>query len=573
MTALSRVEYIGNGTTQDFVVTFPYISRSHVYVTVNNNLLLPPLDYVWTSDNTIRVASIPKSGDVVVIGRATESASRLVDFQNGANLTEEELDLNTSQLLYLVQEIKDNYESKLASGLIRIGNGKNASIEEMIDAIAQEILNSALLTDLQQRISDIDLNAESILEQTLRLDGLDARIVRAEETVITQTTAFAKTLELLGAKNESNTAFVLNQNSVFVDPSTSLAARLSGLDSAVGDAHAAILAEETARTSADNALASSISTLQATVDGHTSSIQTLQNVVSGSNGLAAQYMVKTDVNGYVAGFGLYNTGATSNFVVLANRFAVVTPGQSPKVPFAVSGNTVYMQNVVINDALINSLTVSKLTQGTLNADVNVGTGRIIWNNGTFMKVVGVGFGTQNQFIEWFGPTRNINQCNEASAISYLKTNGDAYFGGRLHAGVLSNAATSTSLAANAEVVLGPYSTNGRPKVVTVSYSVSGVGGSTSPPSGTVSATLRLYRKIGTSAEVTVRTDTFSGGVQYNWDPNSNAYLYTFDGGGSYTLTENVSPTTADRTYRCAIISRTTPPGINQQRITITSVEE
>lgn len=39
----------------------------------------------------------------------------------------------------------------------------------------------------------------------------------------------------------------------------------------------------------------------------------------------AQYSVKLDVNGYVAGFGLYNAGTSSQFIVNADKFAVTTP--------------------------------------------------------------------------------------------------------------------------------------------------------------------------------------------------------------------------------------------------------
>src|SRR5690606_16464861 len=121
----------------------------------------------------------------------------------------------------------------------------------------------------------------------------------------------------------------------------------------------------------------------------------------------------TDVNGHVAGIGLYNTGATSDFIVLADKFAVVHPsanGGNPVVPFVVSDGRVYMRDIVVQDALIESLTVGKLTSGALtatitqNADIHVGTGRIIFDNGTTMLVHGNGFGVNNEFIEWFGPS-------------------------------------------------------------------------------------------------------------------------------------------------------------------------
>lgn len=76
--------------------------------------------------------------------------------------------------------------------------------------------------------------------------------------------------------------------------------------------------------------------------------------------LGAQYTLKLDVNGFVSGFGAYNDGTTSDFGVIANRFYVAAPGStSGAMPFLVSGNTVYM-----NEALIQTLTIGKLRTST-----------------------------------------------------------------------------------------------------------------------------------------------------------------------------------------------------------------
>ena len=76
--------------------------------------------------------------------------------------------------------------------------------------------------------------------------------------------------------------------------------------------------------------------------------------------LGAQYTLRLDVNGFVSGFGAYNDGTTSDFGVIANRFYVAAPGStSGALPFLVSGNTVYM-----NEALIQTLTIGKLRTST-----------------------------------------------------------------------------------------------------------------------------------------------------------------------------------------------------------------
>lgn len=79
-------------------------------------------------------------------------------------------------------------------------------------------------------------------------------------------------------------------------------------------------------------LEGSVQTLTSNVNGHSIAIQQVSGV---TNSLAAQWMLKTDVNGRVAGFGLYNTGATSGFIINADNFAVGRSGYNNEYPFMV----------------------------------------------------------------------------------------------------------------------------------------------------------------------------------------------------------------------------------------------
>ena len=93
------------------------------------------------------------------------------------------------------------------------------------------------------------------------------------------------------------------------------------------------------------AIASQTSTLSSTVGEHTSSIQIQATSI---DGLSNQYTVKFDNNGYMAGYGLASTPIngvpTSEFLILANRFAMALPGHVPKYPFVVG--TVAGQTVI-----------------------------------------------------------------------------------------------------------------------------------------------------------------------------------------------------------------------------------
>lgn len=108
--------------------------------------------------------------------------------------------------------------------------------------------------------------------------------------------------------------------------------------------------------------ASSITQLQADVSGNSSKLVVQGDVV---NGLKASYVVKTDVNGLVTGYGLYNDGGVGAFGVNADYFYVGngTTATGGKKPFMVLtsaqtiGGVTYPAGTWIDVALIANATI------------------------------------------------------------------------------------------------------------------------------------------------------------------------------------------------------------------------
>jgi predicted phage tail protein len=127
---------------------------------------------------------------------------------------------------------------------------------------------------------------------------------------------------------------------------------------APGSVYAAIKDEAEVRASADSALASDVTTLQTKVDGNTNSVQVLSQSVDGIKG---KYAVKIDTNGYVTGYELIGTGASSSMVFHVDNFLIGKPGATNDYPFAlgtVDGVTrISMKNVFIQDASIKTLKI------------------------------------------------------------------------------------------------------------------------------------------------------------------------------------------------------------------------
>lgn len=101
--ALTYVQYTGNGSQKTFSVPFHYLAPDDVKVRVDG-VLVP---YTWDSPGVVRITTTPQNGALVDIRRQTPTEHRLVDFANGAVLTEYALDLNALQTFYIVQESAD----------------------------------------------------------------------------------------------------------------------------------------------------------------------------------------------------------------------------------------------------------------------------------------------------------------------------------------------------------------------------------------------------------------------------------------------------------------------------------
>jgi len=215
-----------------------------------------------------------------------------------------------------------------------------ATIVQMQDQINESTLSQALRTKIG-RITD---NTSSLT--TLQQE---------------QALGYAYFDELLAGVNTDLAAInTVNYqaNLERIDGDLAVVARVDLISATSNDNAAAILSEQIVRAAADSAIAADITTIQSSVGDNTVSIQTtssvainaanvanaanatannadslsaaLDDVVNGSNlagdnGLTAQYMVKLDVNGYVSGFGQYNDGTNSRFLIHASNFAVGNP--------------------------------------------------------------------------------------------------------------------------------------------------------------------------------------------------------------------------------------------------------
>lgn len=181
--------------------------------------------------------------------------------------------------------------------------------------------NQGLVDQLQSyfdKASQVEQEANALKPRLAVLEAWKASVDDGTTQYVTQE-------QLLQAKNETQQAVIDNMNAVMTGPS--------------------------------GAIARAVNNLKTEVDGKFSALKITAETV---NGLQSQYTVKIDNNGYVAGFGLASDSSTgvptSEFMVLADRFAIAQPnqGSGASYPFIVTSVN-GVPRVSMNSAFITEI--------------------------------------------------------------------------------------------------------------------------------------------------------------------------------------------------------------------------
>lgn len=248
-----------------------------------------------------------------------------------------------------------------------------------IEDLSGEIGRGLLAIALRQDIDQITLNYQDLLAEiqnrvagdtalSLALselqDGVTQAVAFVQEEINTRIdgdNALAQQVGVIAALNASNASAIINEATARVSADEALTTQVNALFAASGDdAAAAVLAESIARTDADSALASQITTAQSTLGSQIASVQTtLQTNINDLDGVVgAMYTARVSVNGLVGGFGLYNNGSMVEAGFEVDRFWIGRTGQDKVLPFIVDNDTVYINKARIKNADIDTLKLS-----------------------------------------------------------------------------------------------------------------------------------------------------------------------------------------------------------------------
>ena len=423
MSLLTRVYYSAEQDQTDFAVPFPYLNKTHVKVSMEGVPMVAGFEYTWLNDGTIQFNFPLNEDNVVYIRRRTPITQRMVVFQDGAFLNENHMNTDSNQLFFKLQELLDwstssdpqFYDRDQILDLIWGWLDESAFLEHLRhplsylreiwgwdalfagDVYAGDVFNN-LLETLPPRIQGAEIridDAESLIQlQAGTINEIDQRVTNAQIDIDGLNAAIVLKADQL----EVDDAVVrLTQAEINIDGVTA-EVQLKASQIEVDDLEVRLSGAELRLDGAEATI--ELNVMQITQIDEDLTYQAGQMAL-----MTDQWWVKLDVNGYVTGVGMYNEGATSEFIVLIDKFAIVKPGGGPedtKAPFVVNAQT---GMVGIDGALVVTGTVAanRIAVGDIDLYDLGGSGDVsaLANDVTILEgdVISLGQQKQNAIVD------------------------------------------------------------------------------------------------------------------------------------------------------------------------------
>ena len=217
-------------------------------------------------------------------------------------------------------------------------------------------------------IAYIAVGRRSVAGSAQALSSLSSQVSLVDGKIVAETGRIDGLYTSVG----NTSAAVQDEVKARSDADSALSTRITTAQAAAGAASTAVQSEVTARANADTALGKRVDTVQSNLGSTNAAVQQISTAQSSLDGkVNATYSVRLQAmaNGQYAmagiGAGIDNNGGIlqSTVAVIADRFAVMNPaGNGYILPFAIQNG-----QVVMNDALISKLSVQN---ALVSADIN-----------------------------------------------------------------------------------------------------------------------------------------------------------------------------------------------------------
>lgn len=275
-------------------------------------------------------------------------------------------------------------------------NAQQAAVLSLLAIVAPDGQSMVLREDKVYR-STGETYAQAFTQISTNFGTQSASITSLGTAQTTANTAMARLTTTLGAYSGDGLAFVLNQATVKVSGGGTLAETFNGITSRLTTAEAAVVTVDSAVATESSARASAITGVTARLGPLETSVTTL---ASADTALGAKWGVALNVNGHVSGIVLNNSGSSSDFNIVADKFRIVAPGGGTPI-------TVFQ------------------TDGAYASFANPVT---VTSAGAYKLIMGPAFGVTNNLILWYGPNSiTPTTATKANALFALAIDGSMVF--------------------------------------------------------------------------------------------------------------------------------------------------
>ena len=310
--------------------------------------------------------------------------------------------------------------------LIDLGGGLTAAVA--IDQFVAELKSTRLYTDLQRRLDDpnrfddLAVEVRSILLKSIADEAAarGADIRRTETLIQDSNRSLAIAVEEVTAAVGTSAAGVRELTSAVATSTSATAVKVTQLESSLGNYY------------------------QDGTAGRAVLESTLTTQANFTTGLRAQYTLKVQAGGALAGFGIaateINGTPSSAFIISADKFAIVAPNYSGGltnapdnnlVPFGVDADGIYMNTNVYVRGTMKVDTGGKTLANGLRGSLNLSVTASAWSDTTARQAVWTTLGNAGSAVNnnhlVIGDTVTIS--NSASPPTYVQTkywNGSAW---------------------------------------------------------------------------------------------------------------------------------------------------
>ncbi|MBK3459100.1 TipJ family phage tail tip protein [Pseudomonas haemolytica] len=305
------------------------------------------------------------SGDLAGALKAwTSTADLAVERKTRAT----ESDAMAQQLITLGAQVGDN-KSGLTTLEQVVASNRETAATQVTQLKSGLTAVSGLVDEQDKTIAGL---GSAIAGQAEAITGLDTKVTNLDGRVTAQASSNESLRasvrgddgagELAGAlKAYESTASIAQQMRVEASREVATAERLTTLQAGVDDAKGLIQQEEKIRATAIDVQAKRTDTVQASLGQTNASVQQVSQVVVGLDGkVSAQTTIKaqTIVDGrrVTTGLAFGSDGGQSEFLIFAQRFAVVNEINGEVIPmFVIENNQVVFNTAIISKAFIQEI--------------------------------------------------------------------------------------------------------------------------------------------------------------------------------------------------------------------------